>query len=376
MSKVLFISNMAKKVGSFSVASIEAAKKCGLEFYFAANWSEASDRQIESDEKKYGIKLININLERSPWAVQNIKAYKQLVNFIKEEQIDYIHCNTPVGGILGRLAGARCNVKKVLYQVHGFHFYDGAPKKNWLMYYPVEKWLARKTDAIITINKEDFERAKKFKLRNNGQVYYVPGVGMDLAQYNLSGEIRKIKREELGLDNGDIALISMGDLIPRKNYSVAIRAIAKINDSRLHYYICGKGPDEEKLKLLAKKSGIDKQVHFLGYRTDIKELLRAADIFLFTSKQEGLARSLMEAMASGLPCVASNIRGNTDLLEGNEGGYLCDSEDDYVNAIKALADEKIRNLFGKNNLKTIVDYDLQSVVVAMEKTYTAVLGDI
>lgn len=376
MAKILFISNIGKRVGSFSVASIAAAKKCGMEFYYAANWSAASEEQRVEDEAKYGIKLINVDLDRSPYSLKNIKAYKQIVNFINEEKIDYIHCNTPVGGLLGRLAGQKCKIKKVIYQVHGFHFYAGAPKKNWLIYYPIEKWLAKKTDAIITINKEDFERAKKFKLRNNGRVYYVPGVGMDLAQYNLLNENRRIKREELQLNRENIALISMGDLIPRKNYPIAIRVIAKINDSRLHYYICGKGPDEKKLKLLATKLGIDKQVHFLGFRTDIKELLKAADIFLLTSKQEGLARSLMEAMASGLPCVASNIRGNIDLLKGNDGGYLCDSEDDYINSIKALTDEKKRNLFGKNNLKTIGDYDLQSAILAMEKTYVAVVGDI
>lgn len=220
MAKILFISNIGKRVGSFSVASIAAAKKCGMEFYYAANWSAASEEQRVEDEAKYGIKLINVDLDRSPYSLKNIKAYKQIVNFINEEKIDYIHCNTPVGGLLGRLAGQKCKIKKVIYQVHGFHFYAGAPKKNWLIYYPIEKWLAKKTDAIITINKEDFERAKKFKLRNNGRVYYVPGVGMDLAQYNLLNENRRIKREELQLNRENIALISMGDLIPRKNYPI------------------------------------------------------------------------------------------------------------------------------------------------------------
>ena len=180
MAKVLFISNIAKRVGSFSVASIAAAKECGIEYYYAANWNATSIEQRKEDEMTFGIKLVHIDLTRSPYSPKNIKAYKQLVEFIKKEKIDYIHCNTPIGGILGRLAGQKCKVKKVIYQAHGFHFFDGAPKKNWLLYYTVEKWLARKTDAIITINKEDFERSKEFKLRNNGQAYYVHGVGMDL----------------------------------------------------------------------------------------------------------------------------------------------------------------------------------------------------
>ena len=192
MAKLLFISNISDSVGSFAVASIAAAKKYGLEFYYASNWSAATDKQMAEDEKKYGIKLVHIDVERSPYSTKNFQAYKKIVDFIREEKIDYIHCNTPVGGLLGRLAGEKCNVKRVIYQAHGFHFYNGAPKKNWLIYYPIERWLAKKTDAIITINKEDFERAKTFKLKNNGQVYYVPGVGMDLSKYKRADSFREM----------------------------------------------------------------------------------------------------------------------------------------------------------------------------------------
>ena len=227
MEKILFISNIAKKVGSFSIASLEAAKECGMQFHMAANWNQAGDEQIQADEKEYNVRIHNIALARSPYSLTNIKGLKQLISVIKEEDIDYIHCNTPIGGLIGRLAGKKCKVKKVIYQAHGFHFYKGAPFKNWLLYYPVERWLAHYTDAIITINSEDYERAKKFKLRNKGKVYYVPGVGIDTSQYHSDRQNRMEKRKELGLVEGDIALISMGDLIERKNYPAAIKAIAK-----------------------------------------------------------------------------------------------------------------------------------------------------
>lgn len=370
MAKVLFISNIGKRVGSFSVASIAAAKKCGLFFYYAANWKAATNEQRDEDEKKYGVKLVHIDLERSPYSSNNIKAYKQLVDFVKKERIDYIHCNTPVGGILGRIVGEKCKVKKVIYQVHGFHFYDGAPIKNWLIYYPIERWLAKKTDAIITINKEDYERAKKFKLRNNGKVYYVPGVGMDLTQYNLPDDTREKKRKELGVNSSDIVLISMGDLIERKNYPVAIEAFAKVNNSKLQYFICGQGPEEKRLIKIAKDLEVEKQIHFLGYRVDIKELLCAADIFLFTSKQEGLARSLMEAMARGLPCVASRIRGNIDLLEETRGGILCDSTVEYVDAINEYINCIQRNdKIGESNKDRIKDFELGLVISELKKIY-------
>lgn len=371
MKKLLFVSNISNNVGSFVVASIAAAKKCGFEFYYAANWDGATKEQIAEDEKKYGIKIIHIDLDRSPYSTKNIKAYKQLVDLINKEKIDYIHCNTPVGGVLGRLAGEKCKVKKIVYEAHGFHFYEGAPKKNWMIYYPVEKWLAKKTDAIITINNEDFERAKTFKLKNNGQVYYVPGVGMDLSQYNVPDTVREIKRNELNLKDTDFALISMGDLIDRKNYKIAIEVVAKLNNPHVHYFICGKGPEEVNLKKLAENLGVDKQVHFLGFRNDIKELLKASDTFLFTSKQEGLARSLMEAMASKIPCVVSKIRGNTELIVNNENGFLCSGLDDYVNAIiKIMQSPDLAYKFKEKSSKHLNNFSIEKVIDCLFDVYS------
>lgn len=164
----------------------------------------------------------------------------------------------------------------------------------------------------------------------------------------------------------------MGDLIERKNYSVAIKAMSKISDLNIHYFICGKGPEESKLIKLSEELGLRKRVHFLGYRNDIKELLKAADAFLFTSKQEGLARSLMEAMASGLPCVASKIRGNTDLLDGTDGGYLCETTDAvaYAKKLELLANDKVlRKMMGKNNLIIIQKFSTETVDEELRKVY-------
>ena len=374
MSKILFISNISNRITTFVTASISAAHDLKMDFYQVANWHGAEKGQIEKDEEKYGIKIKNLPISRNPFDKSNLSAYKQLVEFIKQEKIDYIHCNTPTGGILGRLAGKKCKVKKVIYQAHGFHFYKGAPKKNWLVYYPVEKWLAKYTDALITINKEDFELAsKKFRLRNNGKVYYVAGVGIDSKQYLLDGKLRDEKRAELNLKASDIALISMGDLIERKNYDTAVRAVAETKNKNIHYFICGKGPEEEKLKNLCASLGVENQVHFLGFRSDIKELLNASDIFLFTTKQEGLPRSMMEAMASGLPCIASKIRGNTDLLENTDGGYLCESTDykDFAEKINKFANDKnLRENAGKSNLITIQKFSTDTVSKDLKEIYS------
>jgi len=377
MSKVLFITNMANKIGSFSIASINAAHSADISFHMAACWN-LTGNELEKLQKDFNVQLHHINLVRSPYSLQNYKAFKQLVKVIHDEHIDYIHCNTPTGGLLGRLAGKKCKVKKVIYQAHGFHFYKGAPKKNWLLYYPVEKWLARYTDALITINQEDYALAKsKMKLRNGGNVYYVPGVGIDTAQYNNETSSREKKRIELGIPKNAVVLISVGELNANKNNRVIISAMEQLKRDDVHYFLCGVGEMETSLRKQADEAGLHNNVHFLGYRNDIKELYKMADCFVMSSFREGLSRSIMEAMASGLPCIASRIRGNTDLLENSEGGFLCDPTDisAYAEKINLLAgDAAMREAMGRNNLIAVQKFSTETVTDEIRKIYAAEFG--
>lgn len=373
MSKILFISNISNRITTFVTASISAAHDLKMDFYQVANWHGAQKGQIEKDEEKYGIKIKNLPISRNPFDKSNLSAYKQLVEFIKQEKIDYIHCNTPTGGILGRLAGKKCKVKKVIYQAHGFHFYKGAPKKNWLVYYPVEKWLAKYTDALITINKEDFELAsKKFRLRNNGKVYYVAGVGIDSKQYLSDGKLRDEKRAELNIPLDAFVIISVGELNENKNNKVIISALEKLKNKNIHYILCGVGDKKDELSAMAQSAGISENIHFLGYRTDIKALYNASDCFVMPSFREGLSRSAMEAMASGLPCILSDIRGNRDLIENGSGGFLC-KPDDVIGFSEAIS-----KLFGNSllcekmkeyNLKKIKDFDTSVVEKEIREIY-------
>ena len=379
--KMLYILNIANKVNDFSYASMVSAQELGIEFHIAGNWSYESESAKEADENKYGIKIHQIDFIREPTDMKNRKAYAQLKKLVEFEKYDVIHCNTPIGGVLGRIVGKKCGVKKVIYQAHGFHFYKGAPKKNWLLYYPIEKWLAHYTDALITINQEDYEIAKsKFKLRNNGKVYYVPGVGIDLKQYNSDNvtDVRTKLRTEIGLNEDATVCISMGDLIPRKNYGVAISAIGQLKDKypELHYVICGKGPEIENLTKLAQECGVSDKVHFLGFRSDIKDLLKAADVFLFTSLQEGLPRSTMEAMASGLPIACSRIRGNTDLIDEGKGGVLFDPEnvDECAASLDNLLSSDM-NAMSRYNLDKINEFSLEAASATMTEVYQSELPE-
>ena len=358
----------------FSGTAIEAAHSLNMKFFSVANRSLATESEMRADEELYNVRLFHSDIARSPFSFrQNYQAYKQIIQIIRENDVDYIHCNTPVGGILGRLVGKKCKVKKVIYQAHGFHFYKGAPKKNWLLYYPVEKWLARYTDALITINREDFELAKtKLKLRRNGKVYYVPGVGIDTSQYNSVNVSGDEKRRELGIPLDAFVLISAGELNQNKNNTVIISAMEKLKRNDIQYVLCGVGPLEGMLREQVHKAGLQNNVHFLGYRVDIKELFQMADCFVMTSYREGLSRSIMEAMASGLPCIASKIRGNTDLLDDTEGGYLCDVDDvsAYAEKINLLASHaELREAMGRYNLNAIRKFNMESVTAEIRNIY-------
>lgn len=339
---------------------LQAALEMGYEVFFGENRANPEELEVELPVHVY-----DSHTYRSITAFSDNKvALSNLSHILENNNIEVIHCNTPVGGLVGRLCGKKYKVKKVIYTVHGFHFYKGAPLINRTVYKLAERIMARWTDVIITMNQEDFEAAQKFKLRKGGRVYKVHGVGIDLSDYEGIRVKKTLKRKELGLTDTDVVCISAGDIVPRKNYGVAIKAIAQVKNDHLHYLICGVGSEKQKMEALAAELGIADKVHFLGFRKDIKELMNISDIFLFTTLQEGLPRSMMEAMASGLPCVASKIRGNTDLIENNVGGYLCDPDDVRTFAdvlAKLVSNEALRANMAKTNLEVIKQYDVHIV---------------
>ena len=360
MKKALIVSNIEVKFSNFIVPPAKMLTKLGYEVHACANISN-----FKEDKKKYDyIKLHHIDFERNPLNLKNIKAYKELLKLMKDEKFDLIHCNTPIGGVLGRICAKKQKISNVVYTAHGFHFYKGAPLLNMLIYKNVEKFLARYTDVLVTMNEEDYEAAKKFKLRDNGQVYLIHGVGINTNNFIIENFNREEYRNKLEIDENDVLLISAGDLIKRKNYEIAIKSVAECKNKNVKYIICGIGPEEKKLKDLIKELELEKQVFLLGYRNDIKELMNSADIFLFTTVQEGLPRSMMEGMATGLPCIASKIRGNVDLVKNGEGGFLNNVKEykEFANSIQTLANDKeLRKRMGEINRENVKKFDTSNV---------------
>lgn len=372
MKKVLFVATVVKThIMEFHIPYLKMFKEMGWETAVAArnDYENPADCVIPYCDIYY-----NIPFERNPLKPGNLKAYKELKHIIDEGEYDIIHCHTPVGAMLTRLAAkqARKQGTKVFYTAHGFHFYKGAPAINWILYYPVEKWLSRYTDVLITINKEDYERAKTFKA---GKVCYVPGVGIDLKKFNAGYVNKEQKRKEIGVSADDFVLLSVGELIPRKNHEVVIRALSVLKRldklNHIEYVICGRGAYETDLRKLAEELDVADHVHFLGYRNDISEICNCADLFVFMSHQEGLPVALMEAMACGLPAVCSNIRGNTDLIEDGVTGLLANNTPEEVaqSISKMKSDTALRNRVASAALQKIKQFDLSSVEDEMSKIY-------
>lgn len=314
----------------------------------------------------------DIPFERSPISIKNFKAYKQLKKIISDNEYDIIHCNTPVASILTRLAAikARKRGTKVIYTAHGFHFFKGASLLNWILYYPAEKICSYFTDVLITINKEDYTLAKK-KMKAK-KIEYVPGVGINTSKFRNIGINLDEKRKELGLSKQDIVLLSVGELSKRKNHEVIIRALAKIDKTNVHYIIVGRGKLEIELKKIINSLNLSNKVHLLGFRDDIDEICNISDIFCFPSKQEGLPVAVMEAMASGLPVICSDIRGNCELIKHEKGGYLCDKNDidRFAECITELVEDyDKRKRMSKYNMEVIKSFSIEVVKENMDAIY-------
>lgn len=374
MKKVLYVATVVRlHLNLFHLPYLRWFHEQGWQVDVAANndFDDPEDCVIPCCDHHYVMPF-----ERSPFKRGNLEAYRQLKALLDREHYDIIHCHTPMGGVITRLAAGstRNRGTKVLYTAHGFHFYKGAPAVNWLLYYPVERLLSFRTDLLLTINGEDYRRAKTFHAK---RVEMVNGVGIDLSRFTEASPEQKAEiRRDLGLRDGDTFAITVGNVIPRKNQAALIRAVQLLDDPRFHLFIAGDGPLEQELAALAKELGVEDQVHLLGFRRDVYRLSSAADLFLFSSRQEGLSVSVMEAMACGLPIVASAIRGNTDLIDPGEGGFLVapDDTDGFVDSIrKLLSQPGIRERMKLHNLSKIHSYSIGAVTEQMARLYESVM---
>jgi len=374
--KILFAATVVKThIMEFHIPYLKMLKEMGWETAVAArnDYEDPADCVIPYCDAYY-----DIPFERIPWKSGNIGAYRQMKKLIDEGQFDIVHCHTPVGAMIARLAaaGARKRGTTLIYTAHGFHFYKGASPVHWLAYYPVEWILAHLTDILVTMNREDYALAQK-KMHAK-RIVYIPGIGIDTRRFAPGMTDPKEKRRELGLGEADFLILTVAEMTKNKNHSTVLKALALLKDTpefeRTRYLICGRGENEANLRAEAETLGITDHVVFLGYRHDVPDLCRCSDLFAFMSFREGLPVALMEAMSSGLPTVCSRIRGNTDLIDdGVEGLIVENSPEGVAEGIRKLqVDSGLRQQLGRAAMEKVKQFDQENVHRIMKDIYLSI----
>jgi glycosyltransferase EpsD len=367
--KILYVSNHAG-FSKFNAPYFEWCRQQGWTVDNASPGIEAGrvDHQFDVD------------IQRSPFSLKNLKAYHQLRKIINSEHYDIIHCQTPVAGVLTRIAARRARKRgaKVIYTAHGFHFFKGAPLKYWLLFYPVEVILGRITDMLIVVNSEDYERAvRRIPCK---KICKVNGVGIDFGRFKPFAAAERLqKRKELKVDGNDFVLLYTAQFIERKNHKMLVQALPKLLSKipELKVLFVGHGPLLMDMQELSRQLHVEHIISFLGGRRDVDVLCAASDLHVSVSLQEGLATCNIEAMACALPIAVSRIRGHVDICENEVNGLLFDLNcpDEMINAIVRLyKDKQLYQKISSNNVKSIQAYSIENVLDSLGGFYNELIN--
>ena len=361
MGKRMLVTSTDLMMIQFLVPHIQNLAEHGFEMEIACSNVGGRLEEIRAKLKGYVKAIHVVRLVRSPASLINLKGYQDMKKIVDKGHYDIIWTNEPVMGVVTRLAARKVRKKgtKVLYMVHGFHFYKGAPKLNWMIYYPIEKLMASRADVIVTINREDYKRAKRL---NVNRVEYIHGIGINTKRLT-PGKNKKDIRQELGLDPDSFLVLSVGELNENKSQKTIVQALSLLHDPDIHYLLCGKGDQLENLQQTARKLKLENNVHFLGYRMDVVDICSQADIFAMPSHREGLPVASLEAMYCGLPLVTSNIRGLVDVMKDGESGYLCNPDDAqaFGEGIQKLKENpELRVKMARRNQKAVIPYCIEN----------------
>ncbi|MEC4086900.1 glycosyltransferase [Myroides odoratimimus] len=368
MKKILFVASISGHITAFHLPYIEWFKEQGCEVHVAS----AKTKELP----EYVDKFFDVPFIRSPFSLKHIDVYKKLKHIVDKEQYDLISCHTPMASVLSRLVSCSTRKKgtKVVYMAHGFHFYKGSPILNWLTFYPIEKYLTRKTDGLICINNEDYEL-----ITNKGSkkcVYHlVPGVGVESNRFKVVSNKEKISlKAKLGMSDSSFNLIYAAEFIPRKNHVFIIEAFHEYKELLIGVkcYFAGRGEHLDKMKALVDRYGLNEQICFLGFRTDIDEIYKACDVGVSSSVQEGLPINIVEEMLCGLPILASLERGHKELVKPDINGFLFDLNDKkgFIDSLLELKINKV--LYSNFSVKSQEigrDFSLENSLKELTKVY-------
>lgn len=365
MKKILYVTTVSRTINAFLVPHIEMLIDNGYKVDCAC----FIDKEINKKLLERGVNIYKVPFSRSPLSFSNLRAFKKLLSIQKENQYDIVHVHTPIASIYGRLLKIRFKKLKTIYTAHGYHFLKGGAKSGWMLYYPIEKIMAKLTDVTININKEDYEITKN-SLKPK-QAYLVNGVGLDLNEYKVLCKEEKIKkRAELGLNENDFVVIMIAELNKNKNQIQLIKAMELLKDNypNIKSLSVGEGDKLQDLIEEVKLRKLENNISFLGFRNDINELINVSDIGVLLSYREGLPRNLMELMANGKRVIATNIRGNRDIVSDECIGSLVDI-DDFTATAKAIEKYYLNLAEEEEILDKAMKYDLSNVLRDLKNIY-------
>ena len=372
MKKALMYASVASMIQQFNMNNIKLLQELGYEVHVACNFEFGSTISNEKINKlketltNMNVKYYHIPVPRKISNFSNLYlSYKKTLKLMNENKYNLIHCHSPIGGIICRIANKHSknySNARMIYTAHGFHFFKGNnPIKNFI-FKNIERYGARFTDTLITINREDYNAAKEFKLKKNGTVEYVPGIGIDLDKINAIEGNKDDLCKELNIPTDSILLLSVGELNQNKNHRVVIEQLDKLPNN-VHYIICGQGSLKEEYESLAKEHNVQHRLHLLGYRDDVLKIMKSCDVFVFPSKREGLSVALMEAMACKLICIASRIRGNVDLENNNIYYFEKENAQQLNDVIMKAINKRSENIDLKQYSSKYINSVIRSIYV-------------
>lgn len=305
--------------------------------------STLRDRDFYTDIEKMeeaGIKVVIVEMKRKISLWSDFIAFFKLCFYIMEGRYDIVHTHSSKAGFLGRLASRLMGVRTVIHTPHCFCFEaQDMQRIEKRFYFYIEKFAALFCNKIIAVSESQKQDIIKRGLVNPGKVITIEN-GIDTYRFTDNGFDIEKKKQELGLDNGSIILGTVGVLNESKGHSYLIRAISEIINQGfdVKLIIAGEGILRRELETLSDQLGLNGRIKLLGFREDIPQILSLMDIFVFPSLWEGMSLALLEAMASGLPVISTEVHGTIDLIQDNKRGLLVKRKDilGLVRAVKYL----------------------------------------
>jgi glycosyltransferase EpsD len=372
--KILYVTTISNTINAFLIPHIKLLIDKGHIVDIACNIHQ----EVDSSLLKMGCKVFNVDFQRTPLSRGNWKSLKKIKKIVLQNNYKIVHTHTPVASFITRLACSRIPHVKLLYTAHGFHFYKGAPMKNWLIYYTIEKLASKWTDIIITLNNEDYSNSQRLK-KKNAHTFIVNGVGVSLSKFLPQTQLLKRQyREKYNFEKNDFILIYVAELNYNKHQDLLIETVNCLKNkiSNLKLLLVGTGDLLEQYKQQVNKLGLEDFVYFLGFRKDVNNLMMISDVAVSASRREGLPVNIMEAMATGLPLVVSDCRGNKDLVNHKQNGLIVveDTPEAFASHIYEIYNSKrLRETFSKKNIELINQYNQESVLKSIEVIYKKII---